>query len=141
MEKVLLFLLGIAMSVSSHSQGLKAKDIPAPVKEALSKRFPAAAKVSWELEKGNYEANWGGTSGEDHSAQFTPSGVFIEIVDNIPISSLPAGVASYVSKHYNTRIREAGKLTDAQGKLSYEVEIKGKDLAFGLNGKFEKELH
>lgn len=141
MVKMLLFLIGIAMSVPASSQDLKAKDIPAPVKETLSKRFPAAAKVSWELEKGNFEANWGGKSGEDHSAQFTPSGVFIEIVDNNPVSSLPAGVASYVSKHYNTRIREAGKLTDARGKLSYEVEIKGKDLAFGLDGKFEKELY
>jgi hypothetical protein len=140
MGKILLFLFGIGVSATAFSQDLKAKDIPAPVKETLSKKFPAAAKVSWELEKGNYEANWGGKSGEDHSAQFTPSGVFIEIVDNVPVSSLPTVVTSYVSKHYNTPIREAGKLTDTQGKCSYEVEIKGKALAFGLDGKFEKEL-
>src|SRR5665213_1424733 len=40
---------------------------------------PQAKGVSWEKEKGNYEANWGGKSGEDHSAQFTPSGEFLEI--------------------------------------------------------------
>jgi hypothetical protein len=139
MGKTITFLFGILITASSQSQDLKAKDVPAAVKEAVSKKFPEAAKVSWELEKGNYEANWGGKSGEDHSAQFTPSGAFVEIVDNIPVSSLPPNISSYVMTHYKTKIREAGKVTNAQGKRSYEVEIKGKDLAFSLDGEFEKE--
>jgi hypothetical protein len=124
----------------AFSQDLKEKDVPSVVKTALTKQFPAAARVSWEKEKGNYEANWGGKSGEDNSAQFTPAGGFIEIVRAIPVASLPAPVATYVSAHYKgAKIKEAGKVTDAKGKESYEAEIKGKDLIFDLNGSFVKE--
>ena len=55
-------------------------DVPAKVKAALQQKYPEAKNVGWEKENGNYEANWGGKSGEDNSVQFTPSGNFIEIV-------------------------------------------------------------
>ena len=115
--------------------------VPAVVKAALLKKYPAATKVTWETEKGNYEANWGGKSGEDHSVQFTPAGVFIEIVDAIPVSQLPKAVADYVAAHYplNTKITEAGKVTDAKGKQMYEAEVKGKDLIFDMDGKYLKK--
>jgi hypothetical protein len=113
--------------------------VPIAVKEALSKKYPGAIKVAWEKENGNYEANWGGKSGEDNSVQFTPSGNFIEMVKSIPISELPKPVISYVKEHYNgVQIKEAGKVTDAQGKLSYEAEVKGKDIIFDERGNFVK---
>jgi len=123
-----------------NAQDLKAKDVPAAVKEALTKKYPEATKVSWEKEKGNYEANWGGKSGEDNSVQFTPTGVFIEIVKAIKITDLPKKITPYIKEHYNgAKIREAGKVTDASGKTMYEAEIKGKDLIFGEGGNFIKQ--
>ena len=114
--------------------------VPAAVKAALLKKYPEAAKVTWESEKGNYEANWGGKSGEDHSVLFTPAGVFIEIVDAIPVSQLPKAVSDYVALHFpKTKITEAGKVTDAKGKLTYEAEVKGKDLIFDMDGKYLKK--
>ena len=68
---------------------MKKIQVPVPVKSALLKKYPDAKKVTWEKEKGNYEANWGGKSGEDNSVQFTPAGNFIEIVKAIPVSELP----------------------------------------------------
>ncbi|MDQ2718603.1 MAG: PepSY-like domain-containing protein [Bacteroidota bacterium] len=113
--------------------------VPAPVKTALAKKYPEASKVTWEKENGNYEANWGGKSGEDHSVQFTPSGNFIEIVNAIQVSELPSSVSAYVKTHYKgTKITEAGKVTDAKGKTSYEAEIHGKDVIFDENGNFVK---
>jgi hypothetical protein len=114
-------------------------NVPQVVKIALSKKYPNASKVIWETENGNYEANWGGKSGEDNSVQFTPDGQFIEIVKAIPINELPEPVILYVNKHYRgSKISEAGKVTDAAGKTSYEIEIKGKDVIFDENGKFIK---
>ena len=114
-------------------------NIPAPVKSALTKKYPAATKVTWEKENGNYEANWGGKSGEDNSVQFTPAGDFIEIVNAIPVSQLPAPVAVYIKAHYKgAKITEAGKVTDAKGKISYEAEVNRKDIIFDENGKFVK---
>ena len=69
----------------------------------------------------------------------TVAGSFVEEVDAIPVSQLPAEVAAYVKAHYNgAKIKEAGKVTDASGKHFFEAEIKGKDLIFDEGGKFVK---
>src|ERR1700710_2841850 len=114
MKRIILITLPIALSVSAMAQDLKEKDVPSVVKTAFISKYPDAKKVSWEKEKGNYEANWGGKSGEDNSAVFTPSASFIEIVKAIPVSQLPVNIAAYVKSHYNdAKIKEAGKVTDA----------------------------
>ena len=139
-KKLLLLLIIVLAVVTIRAQDLKSKDVPAVVKSALSKKYPEAAKVSWEKEKGNYEANWGGKSGEDNSVVFTPSGSFVEIVKAISVADLPKNVAPYVKRHYKgAKIREAGKVTDAAGKTTYEAEIKGGDLIFDENGNFLKK--
>ena len=57
-----IFLMGVAVIATSSAmaQDLKSKDVPQAVKSALVSKYPEATKVSWEKEKGNYEANWGG---------------------------------------------------------------------------------
>ena len=135
-------LMGVALIATSNvmAQDLKNKDVPQAVKAALMSKYPEAAKVSWEKEKGNYEANWGGKSGEDNSVVFTPAAVFVEIVKAIPVSSLPASIAPFVAAHYKgQKIKEAGKVTDATGKTMYEAEIKGGDLIFDDKGTFIKK--
>lgn len=142
MKKIILSVLLLVSVFSSNlnAQDLKEKDVPKNVKEAFVKKYPDAKKVSWEKEKGNFEANWGGKSAEDSSAVFTPMADFLEIVIVIPIDQLPASIAPYVSKHYgNAKIKETGKVTDVSGKHMFEVEIKGKDLIFDEKGTFIKE--
>lgn len=132
-------VLAVTMTGTVVAQDLKEKDVSEAVKAAFIKKYPDAKKVSWEKEKGNFEANWGGKSGEDNSAVFTPAANFVEIVVAIPVNQLPASVASYVSKNYKgAKIAEAGKVTNAAGKHMYEAEIKGKDLIFDENGGFLK---
>lgn len=140
MKRLILAAVMAVTVCGLQAQDLKAKDVPAVVKEALVKKYPEAAKVSWEKEKGNYEANWGGKSGEDNSVMFKPDGTFIEIVKAISISDLPKNIGPYIKQHYNgAKIREAGKVTDAAGKTMYEAEIKGKDLIFDEQGNFIKK--
>ena len=130
-----LFVLSMA-----NAQRVKDAAVPAPVKTALTTKYAAAAKVTWEKEKGNYEANWGGKSGEDMSVQFTPDGTFVEQVVAISPASLPKGVVVYVKQHYKgVKITEAGKVTDAKGTLMYEAEVKGKDLIFDEKGNYLKK--
>jgi len=139
-SKLLLVILIALASGSLKAQDLKAAAVPAAVKDALAQKYPEAAKVSWEKEKGNYEANWGGRSGEDNSVMFTPAGTFIEIVKAIPVTDLPKSIAPYIKAHYKgAKIKEAGKVTDAAGKIMYEAEIKGRDLIFDENGNFIKK--
>ncbi len=142
MKNILFVTLLLAGTLTETvvAQDLKEKDVPETVKAAFVAKYPDAKKVSWEKEKGNFEANWGGKSGEDSSAVFTASANFVEIVVAIPISQLPANVAPYVSKNYKgAKIVEAGKVTNSAGKHMYEAEIKGKDLIFDENGNFLKK--
>jgi hypothetical protein len=141
MKKLILLSFSAALSgYNAQAQDLKTKDVPSVVREALAKKYPKAAKVSWEKEKGNYEANWGGKSGEDTSVQFTPAGVFVEEADAIPVSQLPANIPHYVKAYYKgAKIREASKVTDAAGNKMLEAEIKGADLLFSESGGFIKK--
>ena len=128
-----------AQKEKGEKEGKKKITVPAVVKSELSKKYPAATKVTWEKENGNYEANWGGKEGEDNSVQFTPSGNFIEIVNSISVSQLPANVIPYIKTHYKgAKITEAGKVTDAKGKIFYEAEVNGKDIVFDEKGNFLK---
>jgi len=143
MKKIIsLTVILFALSSGAFAQENESShniNVPAVVKTALKQKYPEAKNVGWEKENGNYEANWGGKSGEDNSVQFTPSGIFIEIVKAIPVSSLPKPVIAYVNEHYKgAKITEAGKVTDAAGKTSYEAEVKGKDVIFDGNGNFVK---
>jgi hypothetical protein len=139
-KKLLLAAIAIIAVTNLKAQDLKTSAVPKVVKDELAKKYPEATKVGWEKEKGNYEANWGGKSGEDNSVMFTPAGAFVEIVKAIKISDLPASVAPYVAAHYKgAKIKEAGRVTDAAGKTMYEAEIKGGDLIFDEKGNFLKK--
>jgi hypothetical protein len=141
MNKLILsaVAIGCLISTSVIAQKVKSADVPAAVKTALQQKYPSASGVTWEKEKGNFEANWGGASKEDNSVQFTPAGVFVEQVVAMPVAQLPAAVTDYVHTHYaGAKITEAGKVTDAQGRTRYEAEVKGKDLLFDEKGNFIK---
>ncbi|HVU98029.1 MAG TPA: PepSY-like domain-containing protein [Puia sp.] len=126
-------------AMHSSAQTLSVAAVPAAVRAALANKYPAAAGVTWEKEKGNYEANWGGRSKEDNSVLFTPDGRFVQQVVAIPAGTLPPAVVKYVKEHYpGSRITEAGRVTDAAGETRYEVEVKGKDLVFDAAGRFFK---
>jgi hypothetical protein len=140
MKKYLILFSIVFFTVSlSYAQRIKNSNVPAAVKIALQKKCSSAKNVVWEKENGNYEANWGGKSNEDNSVQFSPSGAFIEYVKAIPVSQLPKAVGEYVRTHYKAaKITEAGKVTDAKGKTSYEAEVNKKDMLFDENGNFIK---
>ncbi|SDF55584.1 Putative beta-lactamase-inhibitor-like, PepSY-like [Mucilaginibacter pineti] len=141
MKKIILsMVMAVAAVGAVNAQNVKSAMVPAAAKAALLKKYPMAGKATWEKEKANYEANWGGKSGEDMSVQFTPAGEFVEEVVAINPSQLPQGVASYIKQNYKvSKIKEAGKVTDASGLVTYEAEVKGKDLVFDTKGNFLKK--
>jgi len=129
----------VAVTSFAIAQNVKSTAVTEAAKSALLKKYPEATKVTWEKEKGNFEANWGGKSGEDMSVVFTPAGVFVEQVAAISPAELPSGVTAYVKHHYKgAKVTEAGKVTDAKGATMYEAEVHGKDLLFDDKGNFLK---
>jgi hypothetical protein len=75
----------------------------------------------------------------DAAAMFTPAGVFIELVKAIPVNQLPFAAIKYVKEHEKgTTIKEAGLVTDPKDVVTYEAELKWKELIFDKNGTFIK---
>jgi adenine C2-methylase RlmN of 23S rRNA A2503 and tRNA A37 len=79
-------------------------------------------------------------SKKEISVVFDSNGKLIEKEEDIEITELPANAREYLSKNFpKSKIREVEKNTNAQGIITYEVEIKGKELIFDENGNFIEE--
>jgi hypothetical protein len=131
-----LFFCAI-VSLAACTQKLDASKVPGPVKDAFAKQFPSAS-ATWEKEDGNYEA---GFESREHkmSALFDANGNMSESEIEIKAAELPAAVTEYIQTNYKGySIKEAAKITRANGEINYEAEVNGKDLLFDINGKFIK---
>jgi Putative beta-lactamase-inhibitor-like, PepSY-like len=138
MKNVLIVLM-LAITISTSAQKVKASEVPVAVMNAFQKQYPKATDVTWDKEKGNYEASFD-LHKVDNSVLFNESGKIIETEIEIEISQLPKGVVEYVKANYKgMSVKEAAKITDANGVVTYEAEIKGMDLLFDSSGKFMKE--
>lgn len=130
MKKIFgIFLLMGGMITATFAQKVAAAKIPAAVKTAFAKNHPGA-KVSWEMEKQNYEAGFS-LNGKETSEVYSAAGSLLETEVAIKTSEFPAAV---MLKLKGMKVAEAAKITKADGSVSYEAEVKGKDLLFDANG-------
>ena len=137
MKKVMLLFVLLSGMSAGCAQSLKKGAVPQPVQAAFMKLYPAAKEVKWGKEKDKFEAEFD-LNKTDQSALFDASGNLTESEVAIKISELPKGVAEYVEKNFKSKIKEAARITDAAGTITYEAEVKGKDLIFDANGNFLK---
>jgi len=139
MKKLALVLAATMIASLSFAQTLKEKAVPAAVKTAFQQKYPNAKETKWEKENSNFEAEFE-INETDYSVLIDASGNILETEIEIDNNALPSNVKDYVSKNYSgQKIKEAAKITDAKGIVTYEAEIKGEDLLFDSNGNFIKE--
>lgn len=130
--------LGLGLSLAS-AQTVKEADVPAPVKDAFKKQYPSAKVEEWEKEAANYEVEFHENKVET-SVVYDSNGKFIESEVEIKESELPKGVADYIAKNLlGKKVKEAAKITDAAGKVNFEVEIDNVDYIFDSNGSLVKK--
>lgn len=139
MKRVKLVAAAAMISSLAWAQKINEKEVPIAVKNALHQKYPDAKEVKWEKENQYIEAEFD-VKKADVSVLFDDQGNIIETEQEIEINELPKGVVDYVKSHYKQNIKEAAKITDAKGTVTYEAEIKGMDLIFDSNGKFLKEI-
>ena len=127
------------VTTSATAQKLVASKVPAAVKAAFTKRYPGIA-AKWEKEDGLFEASFK-QNGLSISALYEANGTQKETETEIKMKELPAPALSYVKEHYKGKaIKESAKITKADGTITYEAEVSGKDVIFDMNGKFLKEV-
>ncbi len=138
--KNLIFIVALSLGVGfANAQKVKEADVPAAVKDGFKKQFPASKVEGWEKEGGNYEAEFDQNKVEA-SALFDASGKLLETEVEIKVSELPKAVTDYMNKNVpGKKIKEASKITDAAGKISYEAEAGEADYIFDANGGFVKK--
>jgi hypothetical protein len=140
MKKMALMMVAVMITSLTFAQKLQEKDVPASVKTAFQKNFPQAKVEKWEKEGVNFEAEFELNKSEQ-SVLFDAQGGIIETEIEIEISELPNEIVDYVKTNYKGQsVKEAAKINDTKGTLTYEAEIKGMDLLFDSNGKFIKEI-
>lgn len=140
MKKVsMIAVMLLFISLGIYAQRIEAAKVPEPIKAAFAKAFPNASGVTWEMEKGNYEAGFK-KDGKVMAALFEPSGIMKESETTIEVASLPASVLTYVKEHYKGKqIKEGAKIVKSTGEINYEAEVDGKDVIFDASGKFLRE--
>lgn len=140
MKKVFLLLAMFGFLFQTHAQSVLAKNVPATVTAACMKAHPKATDVKWSKEGTKFESEFT-ENGKTKSATFDDSGMLLENEKNVAIISLPAPIAKYVADNYKgKKIKEAAKMTDNKGVVTYEAEVNGKDLIFDAKGNYLKSV-
>ncbi|MFT3910461.1 MAG: hypothetical protein QM737_13635 [Ferruginibacter sp.] len=140
MKKIILLLFVSAGVSFAHAQKIQQKDVPATVEKALHTQFPDAKNIKWEKEKADYEAGFK-LNGIEYSVVINNSGSILETEVSINSNTLLAPISKYIAQNYpNKKIKEATKITDAKGVITYEVEINETDVIFDRTGNFLKEI-
>ena len=140
MKKLTAAMAVMLFATIIFAQKMQEKNVPANIKSAFQKKYPSAASVKWDKEEEKYEASFD-LNKTGHSVLMDAQANISETEVEIELSQLPTGILDYVKNNYTGRkVKEAAKITDAKGIVTYEAEIKGMDLIFDSNGIFVKEL-
>jgi len=139
MKHTIFSLLFCSIAYFGIAQKIESSKVPADVKTSFAKQYPNVKNAGWEMENGQYEASFKDKSAS-HSAVFAKDGTFIESEIDIKTDELPPASLDYMKAHYKSSpIKEAAKITKADGTMNFEAAIKGKDIIFDQHGKFIKE--
>ena len=136
MRRVVIAAACILMTSIGYSQRIDAVRVPDLVKTSLFRMYPSATNTNWEIEKGNYEVEFVNV-GSRMTSVFRPDGTIVESEVNIKLNELPSKSLAYIKEQYKGKqIKEAAKITKANGKMNFEAEVDGKDVIFDENGNF-----
>jgi hypothetical protein len=139
MNKLIIIIFSMLFFFSeTNAKHIKAAKVPAAVKNAFKSMYPAVLKNTWELEHGQYEAEFI-LDGAENSVVFYADGQLRATEREIPASQLPVKVQEYVKTNFpGKKIREASIIMFADQKI-YEVQIGRKDYLVTENGDPTKE--
>ena len=138
-KHLVLSVLVIAIRFSAVAQQIDTSKVPAAVKAAFAKWYPGQ-QAKWEKENGQFEAGFK-QKGKNSSALFTKEGTMKESETEIKVAELPMPVLAYVKVHYKGAVvKEAAKITKADGTVNYEAGVNRKDVIFDEKGNFVKEV-
>jgi hypothetical protein len=135
--KTFLLITAITLGTSlAHAQKIKEADVPPAVKASFARQYPNIQTVKWEKERENYEANFDLKKVET-SVLIEPNGNILQAESEINVTELPKEAMEYISKNCpGKKIKEAARITDPKGIISFEAEIDKMEYVFDAKGNF-----
>jgi len=144
MKKIIVLLSAcLLIGLTGYTQKITPDKVPAAVKQAFAKKFPAATDVKYEMEKKDYEITFK-EKGVEMSANFDATGKWLETETEIKESDLPKEVAASVAKNFaGFKISEPAKTETPDKGLFYEMDLKkdkeGYEVRFSVKGDILKK--
>jgi hypothetical protein len=139
MNKLILLTVILIFAVRLDAQSIKERDVPSAVAATVKATYPDVSKVKWEMEDGMYEASFSINKMET-SLVLSKDGTLVMTEEEIAVAALPALVTAYIGKHNPSAvIKEATKMTDTFGVVTYEVGVGETDYLFDSKGTFLRQ--
>ena len=144
MKKIIVLLSAcLLISLMGYTQKITPDKIPAYVKQAFAKKFPAATDIKYEMEKKDYEINFK-DKGVEMSANFDATGKWLETETEIKESDLPKEVSASAAKNFaGFKITEVAIVETPDKGLIYEMDLKkdkeGHEVQFSPKGVILKK--
>jgi uncharacterized protein (DUF952 family) len=145
MAKTLSFILAFCLvTVAATAQ---IREIPAPVKDAFAKQYPAAEQSSYDDILTAVHVNFV-LNGEKMIAKYTNKGVWKETEKGAAFDSIPADVRDgfWKSKYADWQVKETAIVYMPNGGERYrlkvengELELNRKYLYFNKNGRLIRD--
>lgn len=134
MKKVFLAMLVMVASLTFTNCSERNK-APEAVQTVMKNMYPGISKINWSNEKGDsWEAEFK-NNGIKTSVTFHANGNIKEVEEEIAFSDFPKTALDYIKQNFpNEKIKEIAKITNANGTVTYEAEIKGTDYIFDTQG-------
>jgi hypothetical protein len=140
MKNLILMLAVLLFSSFAIAQKISEKAVPKSVLSTFLQAYPQQTNVKWEKEKGNFEANF--TNGKkEHAMLLDINGNIMETEVEIEVNQLPTKALAYLQKTYpNKKIKEAARITDPHGTVTFEAQVTSIDLIFDKKGTYIKSI-
>ena len=140
MKKIIFISIAAIIGFSACGQKLKKEDVPSVVTAKFKTLYPIIEDVNWSKENNIYEAEFDLNKVET-SASFDVKGNLVETETEIAVANLPATITKYLEKNLpGEKIKEASKITDSKGVITFEAEVNNVDYVFDKDGNFIKEV-
>jgi hypothetical protein len=136
MKNIVVLLAVILMGSFLSAQVVLTMNITKAAEEKFDITFPNAKMVTWGKEGTNYEADFK-LDETSMSAEFTPEGVYVCKKMKMEVPALPQVTMDYLIRNYSGRpASNAVMITQADGKINYEVKVEENELTFDETGKY-----
>jgi hypothetical protein len=144
MKKIIgIMSVFMLMNFMGYSQKITPDKVPAAVKQAFAKKFPAATDIKYEMEKKDYEISFK-DKGVEMSANFDAAGKWLETETELNESDLPKEVSASVAKNFaGFKISGIARTETPVNGVIYEMDLKkgteGYEVEFSAKGNILKK--